>query len=57
MPGLGVVVRVSIFDVVPHRKSATGVGVPEQTTGDGARVRRAAATKTWIGRSTMAACC
>ena len=33
-PGLGIVVRVSIFDLVPHRKSANGVGVPEQTTGE-----------------------
>jgi 2,4-dienoyl-CoA reductase-like NADH-dependent reductase (Old Yellow Enzyme family) len=33
-PGLGIVVRVSIFDLVPHKKSATGVGVPEQATGD-----------------------
>ena len=32
-PGLGVVVRVSIFDLVPHRKGANGVGVPEETTG------------------------
>lgn len=34
VPGLGVVVRVSIFDMVPHRKSADGVGVPEQVSGD-----------------------
>ncbi len=34
VPGLGIVVRVSIFDMVPHRKSAGGLGVPEQTTGD-----------------------
>ena len=33
-PGLAVVVRVSIFDLVPHRKGETGVGVPEQTAGD-----------------------
>jgi NADPH2 dehydrogenase len=33
-PGLGIVVRVSIFDIVPHKKSATGVGVPEQASGD-----------------------
>ena len=33
VPGLGIVVRVSIFDLVPHRKNAAGVGVPEQTTG------------------------
>ena len=32
-PGLGVVVRVSIFDVIPHRKGADGVGVPEPSTG------------------------
>jgi 2,4-dienoyl-CoA reductase-like NADH-dependent reductase (Old Yellow Enzyme family) len=31
VPGLGIVVRVSIFDMAPHRKSATGVGVPEPT--------------------------
>ena len=29
VPGLEIVVRLSAFDVVPHRKSATGVGVPE----------------------------
>jgi NADPH2 dehydrogenase len=33
-PGLDVVVRVSIFDVVPHRKGADGVGIPETVTGD-----------------------
>ncbi len=33
VPGLGIVVRVSIFDMVPHRKSESGVGVPEQTSG------------------------
>ena len=33
VPGLAIVVRVSIFDMVPHRKGAGGVGVPEQTTG------------------------
>ena len=33
-PGLAVVVRVSIFDLVPHRKSANGLGVPEETTGE-----------------------
>ena len=33
-PGLGIVVRVSIFDLTPHRKSAAGVGVPEAATGD-----------------------
>jgi 2,4-dienoyl-CoA reductase-like NADH-dependent reductase (Old Yellow Enzyme family) len=31
--GLRIVVRVSIFDMVPHRKGASGVGVPEPTTG------------------------
>ena len=34
VPGLGIVVRVSIFDMVPHRKSESGVGVPEQTSGE-----------------------
>ena len=29
VPGLGMVVRLSVFDLVPHRKSATGPGVPE----------------------------
>jgi 2,4-dienoyl-CoA reductase-like NADH-dependent reductase (Old Yellow Enzyme family) len=33
-PGLGIVVRVSIFDVVPYRKSANGVGAPEQMSGE-----------------------
>ena len=33
-PGLGVVVRVSIFDLVPYRKGADGVGLPESTTGE-----------------------
>jgi 2,4-dienoyl-CoA reductase-like NADH-dependent reductase (Old Yellow Enzyme family) len=33
VPHLGIVVRVSVFDLVPHRKSPQGVGVPEQTTG------------------------
>jgi 2,4-dienoyl-CoA reductase-like NADH-dependent reductase (Old Yellow Enzyme family) len=28
-PGLGVGVRVSVFDTVPHRKGPDGVGVPE----------------------------
>ena len=32
-PGLGVVVRVSIFDVVPYRKGPDGVGLPEMVTG------------------------
>jgi 2,4-dienoyl-CoA reductase-like NADH-dependent reductase (Old Yellow Enzyme family) len=31
--GLGIVVRVSIFDMVPYRKSAGGSGVPEHTAG------------------------
>ena len=34
VPGLGIVVRVSIFDMVPHRKSPGGIGVPEPTTGE-----------------------
>jgi NADPH2 dehydrogenase len=29
VPGLGIVVRLSAFDLVPHRKSASGAGVPE----------------------------
>ena len=33
-PGLDVVVRVSIFDVVAHRKGADGVGIPEPVTGE-----------------------
>ena len=33
-PGLGVVVRVSIFDIVPYRKGPDGVGLPETVTGD-----------------------
>jgi 2,4-dienoyl-CoA reductase-like NADH-dependent reductase (Old Yellow Enzyme family) len=33
VPGLGIVVRVSIFDAPPHRKGAGDVGVPEPTTG------------------------
>jgi 2,4-dienoyl-CoA reductase-like NADH-dependent reductase (Old Yellow Enzyme family) len=33
VPALGIVVRVSIFDVVPHKKNAGGVGVPEHATG------------------------
>ena len=32
-PGLGIVVRVSVFDLVPYRKGPNGVGVPEQVTG------------------------
>lgn len=34
VPGLAIVVRVSIIDVVPHRKSAEGIGVPERVTGE-----------------------
>ncbi len=34
VPGLGIVVRVSIFDMVPHRKSAAGTGVPEEGSGE-----------------------
>jgi 2,4-dienoyl-CoA reductase-like NADH-dependent reductase (Old Yellow Enzyme family) len=34
VPRLAIVVRVSIIDVVPHRKSSNGVGVPEPVTGD-----------------------
>ena len=34
VPGLAIVVRVSIIDLVPHRKSPDGVGVPEPVTGD-----------------------
>jgi 2,4-dienoyl-CoA reductase-like NADH-dependent reductase (Old Yellow Enzyme family) len=33
VPGLGIVVRVSIFDMVPYRKNAGGVGAPEPATG------------------------
>jgi 2,4-dienoyl-CoA reductase-like NADH-dependent reductase (Old Yellow Enzyme family) len=29
VPGLGVAVRLSAFDMIPHRKSESGVGVPE----------------------------
>ena len=32
-PGLAIVVRVSIFDLVPHRKGSNGVGVAEEVTG------------------------
>jgi 2,4-dienoyl-CoA reductase-like NADH-dependent reductase (Old Yellow Enzyme family) len=32
-PGLGVVVRLSAFDLVPHRKSAAGPGVPATDAG------------------------
>jgi 2,4-dienoyl-CoA reductase-like NADH-dependent reductase (Old Yellow Enzyme family) len=34
VPALQVVVRISIFDFVPYRKDATGVGVPENVSGD-----------------------
>jgi 2,4-dienoyl-CoA reductase-like NADH-dependent reductase (Old Yellow Enzyme family) len=34
VPDLAIVVRVSIFDTVPHRKSPEGRGVPEETTAD-----------------------
>jgi NADPH2 dehydrogenase len=34
VPGLAIVVRVSIIDVVPHRKGPEGVGVPERVTGE-----------------------
>src|SRR5687768_2678986 len=33
-PGLAIFVRVSIFDLVPHRKGANGIGVPEDSTGE-----------------------
>jgi 2,4-dienoyl-CoA reductase-like NADH-dependent reductase (Old Yellow Enzyme family) len=33
IPNLGIFVRISVFDVVPHRKSADGVGIPEHVTG------------------------
>jgi 2,4-dienoyl-CoA reductase-like NADH-dependent reductase (Old Yellow Enzyme family) len=33
IPNLGIFVRVSVFDVVPHRKRADGVGIPENVTG------------------------
>jgi NADPH2 dehydrogenase len=29
VPGLGIAVRLSAFDIVPHRKSASGAGTPE----------------------------
>jgi 2,4-dienoyl-CoA reductase-like NADH-dependent reductase (Old Yellow Enzyme family) len=35
IPGLQIVVRVSVFDFVPYRKNADGVGVPEELSGDG----------------------
>ena len=34
IPALQVVVRISIFDFVPYRKDATGVGVPENVPGN-----------------------
>jgi NADPH2 dehydrogenase len=34
VPGLQMVVRVSVFDFVPYRKNADGVGVPEELNGD-----------------------
>jgi 2,4-dienoyl-CoA reductase-like NADH-dependent reductase (Old Yellow Enzyme family) len=34
VPGLGIVVRVSIIDAVPYRKSAEGKGVAEPVTGN-----------------------
>jgi 2,4-dienoyl-CoA reductase-like NADH-dependent reductase (Old Yellow Enzyme family) len=34
VPDLEIVVRVSIFDVAPHRKNAEGMGIPEPVTGD-----------------------
>jgi 2,4-dienoyl-CoA reductase-like NADH-dependent reductase (Old Yellow Enzyme family) len=33
VPRLGIGVRVSMFDTVPHRKDAAGAGVPEETNG------------------------
>ena len=33
VPGLGVVVRLSAFDMIPYRKSESGVGVPEASAG------------------------
>jgi 2,4-dienoyl-CoA reductase-like NADH-dependent reductase (Old Yellow Enzyme family) len=33
VPGLGVGVRLSAFDMIPYRKSETGVGVPEDPGG------------------------
>jgi 2,4-dienoyl-CoA reductase-like NADH-dependent reductase (Old Yellow Enzyme family) len=33
VPGLGIVVRVSIFDSVPYRKEPGGAGVPEPAAG------------------------
>lgn len=34
VPALGIFVRVSIFDVPPHRKSPDGIGVAEPMTGE-----------------------
>ena len=34
IPGLQMVVRVSVFDFVPYRKNADGVGVPEDLAAD-----------------------
>src|SRR5204862_8284319 len=34
IPALQVVVRISVFDFVPYRKDATGVGVPEDDSGN-----------------------
>jgi 2,4-dienoyl-CoA reductase-like NADH-dependent reductase (Old Yellow Enzyme family) len=34
IPALQVVVRISVFDFVPYRKDATGVGVPEKVSDD-----------------------
>src|SRR5262252_9174709 len=33
VPGLGVAVRLSAFDMIPYRKSDAGVGVPETSSG------------------------
>jgi 2,4-dienoyl-CoA reductase-like NADH-dependent reductase (Old Yellow Enzyme family) len=34
VPELAIVVRVSVFDMVPHRKGPDGIGVPEPVSGD-----------------------
>ena len=34
VPQLGIVVRVSIIDVAPHRKGSEGIGEPEPSTGN-----------------------
>jgi NADPH2 dehydrogenase len=34
VPKLGIVVRVSIIDLVPHRKGSEGIGEPEPSTGN-----------------------